>query len=94
MKPMTEGFLIGIILTTLLTASLFFLKFWRRTRDELFLVFSLAFLMEAANRLAMLLTEKPSDSGPWYYVARMFAFLLIVAAILKKNYGKSGDRPS
>lgn len=86
MTPMTEGFLVGIIFTASLVASLFFFKFWRRTRDILFLAFGMAFLIEALNRLSMLMTAHPNDSGPWYYLARMFAFLLIVAAILHKNY--------
>ncbi len=71
---MTRGFLVGIIFTASLTASLFFLKFWRRTRDVLFLTFALAFLIEASNRVSLLFTEKPNDSGHWYYVARIVRF--------------------
>ena len=88
MKQMTEGFVVGIIFTTSLTASLFFLKFWRRTRDVLFLAFSIAFLLEAGNRVSLLFNNTPNESSPWYYATRMFAFLLIVASVLKNNYCK------
>lgn len=89
MTPMTEGFLVGVIFTTSLTASLFFLKFWKRTRDLLFLAFALAFFVEASARVSLLFTDKPNESGPWYYIVRMLAFLLIVVAIIKNNYRKS-----
>lgn len=87
MKPMTEGFVVGVIFTASLISSLFFLKFWKRTRDSLFLAFSIAFLLESFLRLSLLFNDTPNESGPWYYLTRMVAFLLIVAAILKKNYG-------
>lgn len=84
---MIEGFLLGVIATASITASLFFLKFWRKTRDWFFLAFSVSFLIEGLNRVAVLLLERPSEGSPWSYVVRLFAFLLILAAIIKKNYG-------
>lgn len=89
MKTMTEGFLVGVIFTASLTASLFFLKFWKRTHNLLFMAFSFAFLMEACNRLSLLFNSTPNESSPWYYITRMVAFLIIIAAILKNNYGDS-----
>lgn len=89
MKTLTEGFLIGVIFTASLTASLFFLKFWKRTRDILFLAFAFAFLMESCNRLSLLFNSTPNESSPWYYITRMIAFLIIIAAILKNNYSDS-----
>ncbi len=88
MTPMTEGFLVGVIFSTSLTASVFFLKFWKRTRDVLFLAFALAFFIEASTRVTLLFADKPNESGRWYYIVRMFAFLLIAAAIIKNNYKK------
>ncbi len=41
-----EAFLLGVIATSSLTAGVFFLKFWRKTRDSLFLAFGLAFFVE------------------------------------------------
>lgn len=80
-----DGFLLGVIATSSLAAGLYFLRFWRDTRDSLFLNFALAFLIEAGNRTAMLFFEHPSEASPWLYAVRCFAFLLIVAAIVQKN---------
>jgi uncharacterized membrane protein HdeD (DUF308 family) len=84
---MLEGFLLGIIATSSVTAGVFFLKFWKQTRDSLFLAFGLAFVVEGLNRCAVLLLAKPSEGNPYIYIVRLLAFLLILGAILQKNYG-------
>ena len=48
---MIEGFLLGVIVTASLTSGLYFLKFWKRTGDQLFLAFAAAFLIEGLNRI-------------------------------------------
>ncbi len=83
---MIEGFLLGVIATSSLTAGVFFLKFWRRTRDPLFLAFAVAFLIEGVNRTALLFVANPNEGSPAVYIVRLFAFLLILAAILRKNF--------
>lgn len=85
---MLEGFLLGIIVTASLTAAAFFLKFWRSSRDPLFLAFALAFFIEGLNRSSFLLLERPNEGGPTIYVVRLLAFLLILTAILRKNSGR------
>jgi len=82
---MIQGFLLGVIATTSFTAALFFLRFWRDTRDSLFLAFGIAFLIEGLNRTGMLLSSQPNEASPWVYVVRMCAFLLILAGIINKN---------
>jgi len=86
---MIEGFLLGIIATSSVTAGLFFLRFWRDTRDSLFLAFGIAFLIEGVNRCTMLLFEHPNEGSPWIYAVRLFAFLIILAGIVHKNRGSS-----
>jgi uncharacterized membrane protein HdeD (DUF308 family) len=86
---MIRGFLLGVIATSSLTAGVFFLKFWKQTRNSLFLAFGLAFLVEGLNRCAVLLLEKPNDGSPYIYLVRLLAFLLILAAILRNNYGSA-----
>lgn len=90
MIPAIENFLLGVIATTSLVAGVFFLKFWRHTRDTLFLAFGVAFLIEFANRIALLFARQSNEGSPWIYVVRLVAFLLILGAILKKNYGSAG----
>lgn len=81
---MIEGFLLGVIVTASLAASTFFLKFWRQTRDFLFLAFGIAFLMEAVNRISFLLVAVPNEGNPSIYVVRLLAFLLILSGIAHK----------
>ncbi|MGH9735014.1 MAG: DUF5985 family protein [Candidatus Acidiferrales bacterium] len=87
-----EAFLLGVIAITSLTAGLFFLKFWRRTRDSLFLAFSVAFFIEGVNRTAVLNARHPNEGSPWIYTVRLIAFLIILGGILHKNYGSQQSR--
>ena len=85
---MIEGFLLGVIATACLAAGLFFLKFWRTTRDTFFLAFAAAFMIEGINRTTLLFAERPNEGAPWVYFVRLLSLLLILAAILRKNYHK------
>ncbi|MES2605576.1 MAG: DUF5985 family protein [Pseudomonadota bacterium] len=85
---MIEGFLLGIIVASSLTAGVFFLKFWRRTGDQLFLAFAAAFTIEGFNRIGFLFLEKPDEGSPIIYAVRFLAFLLIIVAIMRKNRGQ------
>lgn len=82
---MLQGFLLGAIAAMSLTAGAFFLKFWRKTRDILFLAFGAAFIIEGLNRISVLLLERPNEGHPLIYMVRFLAFLLILAAIINKN---------
>ena len=84
-----EPFLLGVIATSSLTAGVFFLKFWRKTHDSLFFAFGLAFVIEGLNRCAFLFLAKPNEGSPYIYVVRLLAFLLILGAILRKNFGRT-----
>lgn len=86
---MVNGFLVGVISTSSLVAAVFFLKFWRRSHDSLFLYFGIAFFIEGLNRLMVLDQPHPNEGSPWHYLVRLLAFLMILAAILRKNYGLS-----
>lgn len=77
----------GAILMGYLVAGLFFLRFWRETRDRLFLIFAIAFVILGAQRIALVLTREMLESQTGLYVVRLFAFLLILAAIVDKNRG-------
>jgi hypothetical protein len=66
-------------------AGLFFFRFWLQTRDRFFVFFALSFWIEAANRCAMILFLDPNEDAPGYYVVRLVAYGLIIAAIVHKN---------
>lgn len=85
---MIDGFLLGVIATEFVTAGVFFLRFWRDSRDRLFLAFAAFFIVEGLNRCALLLVDKPNEGSPWIYIVRLLAFLLILLAIWRKNQGR------
>lgn len=82
---MIEGFLIGVIVTSSLVASAFFFKFWRQTRDLLFLGFSASFLIEGVNRFCLLFVADAAAGNDLIYVVRLISYLLILLAIANKN---------
>jgi len=82
---MINGFLLGVIVTASLIASSFFLKFWKQTRDPLFLYFAAAFAVESLNRLGFLVIDHPHEGNTIIYAIRLFSYLLILAAIVQKN---------
>ena len=84
-NTMIEGFLLGVIASCAIAAGVFFLRFWRDTRDSLFLNFALAFFISGVDRGAEMFFTHPSEASPWVYALRGFAALLIVAAIVQKN---------
>jgi len=71
---------------------LFFLRFWRETRDRLFLIFSIAFFILGIQRVLLGLTREMMESATGLYLLRLFAFLLILLAIVDKNRGGPKDR--
>jgi uncharacterized membrane protein HdeD (DUF308 family) len=77
--------LLGAIVMACLIISLFFLRFWRKTRDRFFLFFAAAFFAEGVNRIILGLTTVPSEAEPFFYIIRLFSFLLILVAIVDKN---------
>ena len=71
-------------------AALYFLKFWRETRDRLFAWFATAFVLLLLQRLALALTLGTTKQTVSFYVLRLVAFLFIAIAIIEKN--RADDR--
>lgn len=66
-------------------AGLFFLRFWRDTRDRLFLYFAIAFGLLGAQRIISIVAMQWTENTVWVYGIRLVAFLLILYAIIDKN---------
>jgi hypothetical protein len=66
-------------------AGLFFLRFWRETRDRFFGLFAAAFWALSLNWIGLALTEPPDEARTAFYLVRLLAFLLILAAVVDKN---------
>lgn len=82
-------FLSGAVAFGFLVCGLFFLRFWRRTRDELFLAFALAFGLLGIGQSILALANIPTEERGSIYLIRLAAFALILVAILRKNRGAS-----
>lgn len=78
-------FLSGAVALGFGVCALFFLRFWRRTREELFLAFALAFLLLGLGQTVLALANIPSEERGSIYLLRLAAFLLILIAIYRKN---------
>ncbi len=65
---------------------LFFLRFWRETRDRLFAAFAVAFWVLGLQRVLLSLAAgAEEESRAAFYLLRLGAFALILIAILDKN---------
>lgn len=69
--------------------ALFFVRFWKKTADRLFLIFAAAFAMLMIERLLLLFSDPQHEGRPYIYAVRLIAFLLILIAIIDKN--RHGD---
>ena len=68
-----------------LTIALFFLRFWRQTRDRLFVVFAAAFALLMVERLMLATVSASHEMAPYIYLVRLVAFALIMGAVVDKN---------
>ena len=66
-------------------AALFFLRFYRDTRDRLFLYFAVAFALLTVQRVTLAWAAQTGRGTAVHYVIRLAAFLIILAAIIDKN---------
>lgn len=78
-------FLSGAAAFGFLVAGLFFLRFWRRTDDRLFLAFAVAFALLGVGQVVQALANIPQEERSNIYLIRLAAFTIIIAAIIRKN---------
>jgi Family of unknown function (DUF5985) len=78
-------FLTGAVTFGFVLAGLFFLRFWRRTGDTLFLAFSLAFGLLGLAQGVIAMTNVYFEDRSWAYLIRLVAFAIIIVAIGRKN---------
>ena len=78
-------FLSGAVAFGFFICGLLFLRFWRRTRDELFVAFALAFVLLGIGQTVLALSNLPTEERGSIYLFRLVAFALILIAIVRKN---------
>jgi hypothetical protein len=78
-------FLSGSVAFGCLICALFFVRYWSRSRDELFLAFALAFGLLGVGQAILALANISTEERGSLYLFRLIAFLLILVAIYRKN---------
>ena len=84
MSSTLNTFLLGMAVAAAAVVGLFFLRFWRKTRDRLFVIFAIAFWLMGLNWLLLAVIGR-DENFTYLYAIRLTAFCLILLAILDKN---------
>lgn len=79
------SFLSGAAMMGAFVSGLFFLRFWRKTQDRLFLIFALSFLLMGLERMALALRDNDGENNVMLYLMRLASFLMILYGIWDKN---------
>lgn len=85
LDPTVSAFIAGVLVAGYLVAALFFLRFWRRAGDALFLYFGFAFGLMAVNQGLPTLLGVINEDYAGIFLFRLAAFLVIIFAIWRKN---------
>jgi hypothetical protein len=78
-------FLHGTVAMGCAVVAIFFVRFWRQSRDRLFLWFALAFSVLAMSYTLLGTIAVATEWRVWVFVVRLLAFCLIVYGIVEKN---------
>ena len=78
-------FLSGAVTMGFLVAAVFFLRFWRRTHDKLFVAFALAFALLGLTQALLTFAAIPVEERSWLFLVRLAAFSLILGSVWAKN---------
>jgi hypothetical protein len=85
MSALIQNMFGGAIAFGFCVIGLFFLKFWRRTRDPFFGAFALAFFLMGGGRIVEAILRNANESNPMVYLIRSLGFAIIIFAIVQKN---------
>lgn len=81
-------FFSGVVAMGFAVCAAFFLRFWGRTKDSLFLVFAMAFFLFALNQALSTFFGVYIEERSWLYLLRLAGFSMLIIAILVKNFSK------
>jgi hypothetical protein len=86
--PLTNAFLSGALMLAFAAIGWFFLEYFRRTRDRLFLFFAIAFLLLAIERIVLVAVTPGTENHHLVYTVRLFAFVSLAYGIWDRNLRK------
>jgi len=78
-------FLLGGIIVSDCVAALFFVRYWKVTKDRFFVYFAWAFGLDVVSRVILAGHLVGSEFEPLVYVVRLLSYLMIAGAIIDKN---------
>ena len=81
----TIYFLSGAVALGYMLAAMFFLRFWKRTTDVLFLSFSVAFGLLCVGQIVVASANIYVEDSSAAYLVRLAAFAIIILAVWRKN---------
>lgn len=83
--PVLDTFLLGFNCASALVAALFFLRFWRSTRDTLFMAFVLFFAVQGFDGAVVTALPHPNIGSTGITLLRLAVILGLLGAIVWKN---------
>ena len=78
-------FLQAVSATLAWVSGLLFYRFWRESRDVLFVFFSAGFSVMAFAWVLLAVIRPTGEARPYIYAVRLLAFLLLIAGMIQKN---------
>ena len=78
-------FFYGAVAMGCVIVGIFFLRFWQRSRDRLFLRFATAFWILACSYSLLGLVAFATEFRVYVFVVRLLAFSTILYGIIEKN---------
>jgi hypothetical protein len=79
-----NAFLLGIMATLSCVVALLFWRYYRKSRDRLFVFMTLTFVCLAAN-FASIVGRAGEAGAAYFYLPRLAAFLFLLIGIIDKN---------
>ena len=84
MNNSLNQFLLGGVVIACVVVGLFFLRFWAKSNDRLFVIFAIAFWIMGLNWLLLAFIQQ-DEMRAALYLLRLGAFVLILIGIADKN---------
>jgi type II secretory pathway component PulM len=88
---MLQQLMRGALIMGCAVAAMFFARFWRESRDRLFLAFSAAFSLLAVHWAALAIVNPPAETRHQLFILRLVAFAFLIAGIVDKNRRSSRE---
>lgn len=85
-----ELFIAGTLVMTAVAIGLYFLKYWKLSKDRFFIWFAAAFWTFGLGWIIRAFHPAVSEHAHWVFLPRLLAFVMIIVAILDKNRRTTG----